>query len=492
MAYRVLVALVVAGAAGCHGSAGSGSPDGATAAGPTFHKDVEPILEQSCQRCHWSGGIGPFSLVGYQNVTAVGSLIAGATQQGIMPPWGALETGECQPRLPWRDDLRLPAAEIATIGTWVQNGMPEGNPADAPPPLMLPIGGLSQVDLELAPSTPFTPQTGADQYRCFVLDPGATQTLWMSGFALVPGNPRIVHHALVFLDQDGSSTKLADASGGYDCFGGPGISSPLLLGAWAPGSPPFEPGPNIAMPIPAGSRLVMQVHYHPATATTPIGADATKFQMRLVSQVPQYVMAILLLGNIATQSADGQGLQPDPDDRNGMVEFRIPAGATHHTETMRFAIPQLTARSADGGQHPLDLRLHSVGSHMHYLGTDMKISIEHSGGAQADAAVDSECLLETPRWDFHWQRLYTYDAPVDQLPLLRAGDMVTLRCTYDNSLDNPAVVAALGEQGLSAPRDVVLGEGTLDEMCLAAGAVVVSSDQLDLSALTGASDGGAP
>ncbi|HEY6078073.1 MAG TPA: hypothetical protein VIW29_04685 [Polyangiaceae bacterium] len=48
----------------------------------------------------------------------------------------------------------------------------------------------------------------------------------------------------------------------------------------------------------------------------------------------------------------------------------------------------------------------------------------------------------------------------------RAGDVIKLRCTYDNSLQNPFVSIALRGQGLSAPHDIVLGEETLDEMCL--------------------------
>jgi hypothetical protein len=63
-----------------------------------------------------------------------------------------------------------------------------------------------------------------------VLDPGAIEARWLTGFAVAPGNPRIVHHALVFLDTDAASDKLADADGGYDCFGGPRLSAPLLVG----------------------------------------------------------------------------------------------------------------------------------------------------------------------------------------------------------------------------------------------------------------------
>jgi hypothetical protein len=120
---------------------------------------------------------------------------------------------------------------------------------------------------------------------------------------------------------------------------------------------------------------------------------------------------------------------------------------------MLFTIPKAAA----------DYRLWAVGTHMHYVGTDMRIGIARANPGDEPA---EECLLETPRWDFNWQRGYLYDAPISQAPTARAGDIFNLRCTYDNSTQNAFVSNALFEQGLTEPRDVVLGEQTLDEMCL--------------------------
>jgi hypothetical protein len=102
---------------------------------------------------------------------------------------------------------------------------------------------------------------------------------------------------------------------------------------------------------------------------------------------------------------------------------------------------------------------------MHYLGTDMKTSIIHAKPGKGEP--QEECLVQTPQWDFTWQRFYTYDAALDDLPELRSGDVISLRCTYDNTAQNPFVKRALAEQHLPAPVDVRLGEATLDEMCLA-------------------------
>jgi hypothetical protein len=104
-------------------------------------------------------------------------------------------------------------------------------------------------------------------------------------------------------------------------------------------------------------------------------------------------------------------------------------------------------------------RLYGVGGHMHYAGVDEKVTLERRDGS-------STCLMQIPRWDFDWQRRYDYDAGIDQLLEVRAGDKFNIRCTYDNTMSNQKVATSLLDRGMSAPRPVSLGESTLDEMCL--------------------------
>jgi hypothetical protein len=103
---------------------------------------------------------------------------------------------------------------------------------------------------------------------------------------------------------------------------------------------------------------------------------------------------------------------------------------------------------------------------MHWLGKDLKVDIERPAPPSGQPA--KECLLQTPKYDFNWQRGYAYDAPIESLPTVQGGDQLTIRCTYDNSMDNPYVQKALAEKHLTSPVDVKLGEQTLDEMCLGA------------------------
>jgi hypothetical protein len=134
----------------------------------------------------------------------------------------------------------------------------------------------------------------------------------------------------------------------------------------------------------------------------------------------------------------------------------VPAGAEDHVEQMVIEVPEI----------PIELPVLVVGTHMHYVGVDIRLWVERDNPSADEP--DSECLVHTPFWDFNWQRGYMYDAEIADLPTLSTGDKLRLECHYDNSMKNPFLAQALAEQGLSAPQEVRLGEQTLDEMCLGA------------------------
>ncbi|WP_437937569.1 hypothetical protein [Sorangium sp. So ce341] len=443
----VFLAPAAALALGCSSEASS------SAGGPTFHRDIAPLLQKSCLSCHAQGGTAPVSLASYENVRALAPLIAEETEARRMPPWGALPTDECAPPRPFRGDLHLSLDEIALLRAFSDAGAPEGDPADAPAPFVPVATGLSRTDIELSPREPFAAAEGADSFRCFVLDPGLTEPAWVQGYDVLPGDREVVHHALLFIDADRESEALGGERGSYPCFGDARLSETALLGAWAPGTQPLELPPDVGIAVPANALLVMQVHYHPKPGKTP-APEATRVALRLADEKPSRALLNVPLGNAEGPFRDGNGLLPGPGDR-GSVEFRIPAGARGHVERMRFAV-----------ELPIpEVAIYGAGVHMHRAGVDMKVE-QLRQSPQGDEA-DRACLVQTPAWDYNWQRLYSYDAPVDDLPRLRSGDVIELRCTYDNTTENPALAAQLIEERLPAPQDILLGESTLDEMCVA-------------------------
>lgn len=445
---------------GCSSEQGSAPvpPDDTnnTSNGPTFHKDVEPILQQHCQSCHAPGQIAPFSLMSYEDTAATAQLLVARTQDRSMPPWGAIETDECQPRFGWKHDARLSDAEIATIAAWKDAGSPKGDPKDAPTAGAAKGDDLTQVDLELAPKKPFTASGDKDQMICFVLDPKFTEDVYVNASKIVPGNLKVAHHGAIFVDAKGESVAHANADGYYECFGTPGISTVTLLTPWVPGAGATVAPPNVGTLVTAGSKLVLQMHYHPAGTTA--DPDMSKLQLQFHPGVPEYKAVFVPVG-APVELPNGDGLQPGMNDKNG-VEFLIPAGAKAHVEAIKMTLP---AEGEDGQPLP-EMKVSSAQSHMHYVGVDEKITVHRQAPQGGDPA--DECVLQTPKWDFNWQQTYTYNAAIEELPTLRAGDVVTVRCTYDNTMDNPFLKKALMEQKLSAPKDVSFGETTLDEMCV--------------------------
>jgi hypothetical protein len=225
-----------------------------------------------------------------------------------------------------------------------------------------------------------------------------------------------------------------------------------MLNAWAPGGAVDRAPPDSAQPIKKGSLVVMDVHYHPTGGPAEIDKD-TKLSLMLTKEKPTYISRVILLGNfqgtLDVSAGTGQLLKQPGECK---PEFMIPANEKDHIEEMTW-----TWKLPIGS-----IRTYSAGTHMHFVGRGMRVTLEHTSSG------DEECLIETPSWDYNWQRGYGFDAPFDQLPVMADGDVLRFRCNFDNSMDNPFVVRALDQQHLDAPIDVRLGENTLDEMCLGA------------------------
>src|SRR5690606_5138970 len=103
----------------------------------TYSRDIVPILQRSCQSCHRPGGVAPMSFTTYEEVRPWAEVIKFKTairdRMGAMPPFFLEKDIGIQE---FKYDPSLSDEELATIQAWVDNGAPEGNPADAPPPVV--------------------------------------------------------------------------------------------------------------------------------------------------------------------------------------------------------------------------------------------------------------------------------------------------------------------------------------------------------------------
>lgn len=422
----------------------------------TFAQAIEPLVQEKCQSCHRAGGIAPFPLVSYEDVKGMGEVAKEKVQRREMPPWGAFDDPSCKMEHAFRDDLRLTDEQVDTFVRWVEKGMPLGDPAKRPPArTTFGASGLIDKTATYQLPAPYAVVPGKDDIRCFPVDPGFSEDTWIGGSNVVPGDPRVVHHVIVYVDPKRQGAEKAAGAGSYPCFGGPDVKDPSLLIAWAPGVPPMLYGEETGLKIPKGSHLVMQVHYHPSHEAV---TDQTSVELKTLSYKPGYVAQVILAGNAET----GDGfikLLPGPNDPPTGPAFVIPSNAKGHTESMELEIPEKA-----GDVTIPELGVYAIGAHMHWAGVDMKIEVERRTAAEGKPT--KECLLGTPKYDFNWQRTYAYDAPLDKLPTVGPGDKVRFTCTYDNTTENRHVQRAMNEMRMSSPPEIKLGETTLDEMCL--------------------------
>ena len=187
---------------------------------PTFNHDIAPILYQNCAGCHRHGQVAPFPLLTYQDASKRAGLIAAVTASRYMPPWKA-EPGYGH----FQDERRLTDGQLALIRDWAKGGAPEGDPRQKPAAPEFTSGWLGgKPDAEITIPKAFEiPADGRDVFQCFVVPLAFEGERYVKTVEFHPGNAKVVHHALFFLDMTGEARRLdAAANGkGYPCFGGP-------------------------------------------------------------------------------------------------------------------------------------------------------------------------------------------------------------------------------------------------------------------------------
>jgi hypothetical protein len=379
----------------------------ANSATPNFNRDIASIIYQNCSNCHRPGEVAPFPLLTYEDVAKRAKQIAAITKARYMPPWKATEAyGH------FLDERRLTDGQIAAIGEWAGHGAPEGDPSQKPAPPKFAEGWLAgEPDKVVRMPQPFTlPADGADEFRCFVIPLGAESEEYVQTVEFRPGNRRIVHHALFFLDNSGAARQKEITPGqGYSCVGGPGLPISGGLGGWAPGAPPSTLPPGVAHPIEKGADLIMQIHYHLDGKPE---QDQSSLGLTFAKVPPSKGLVSLIIGN---------------------RRIDIPAGDDHYVVRASSVVP-------------MDAEAIAITPHAHYLCKDMKVDAHlPDGGVQP--------MIWIKDWDFNWQGAYRYASPL-KLP---KGTRIEMQYTYDNSGANP-------HNPSNPPREVMFGEQTTNEM----------------------------
>jgi tetratricopeptide (TPR) repeat protein len=326
-----------------------------------------------------------------------------------MPPWKP-EPGHGD----FADARRLSDVQIQLIQRWAVSGWPEGDPAEAPPPPPQADGWqLGSPDLLLTMDRPFTvPAGGDDIYRHFVIPIAVTETRFVRAWELRAGNSRALHHATMEIDRTGMSRHLdmQDPAPGYE-----GLIAHTTMAPdgyfldWAPGHTPYRAPDGMAFPVEKNSDLVLMLHLRPTGRPEDV---QVRVGLYFAGTPPTRIPALLRL---TRQDLD------------------IPAGEPRYVVTNGFTTP-------------VDLDVFTVQPHAHNLAREIEgFAILPDGTRQE--------LLYIKDWDFNWQGVYRYAAPI----FLPAGTTLTARWVYDNSEAN-------ARNPIRPLRPVRFGQRTSDEM----------------------------
>jgi peroxiredoxin len=360
----------------------------------TYANQIARLLQRHCVECHREGEIAPFPLNDYSEVVGWAETMQEVVHQGRMPPWFANpEHGT------FANDARLTDDEKRLLDDWVAAGCPEGDRSQLPEPRQFTVGWQIPPPDQVVyiRDEPVAVQAeGTVAYQYFIVDPGFKEDKWIAAAECRPDNRAVVHHIVAFFVPPGEKLR--------------GGSRGAMVG-YAPGMPPNHFDDGMAMFVPAGSRVVFQLHY------TPNGSEQKdRSSMGLVFADPATVKQ-----RIGGGMAGNRFFQIPPGDGNYKVQ-------SHH----RF---------------DKDVRLLTLTPHMHLRGKSFRYEAEYPDGSR-------EVLLDIPHYDFNWQLRYRFAEP----KLLPKGTRLECTAHFDNSADNLA--------NPDPTKSVSWGDQTWEEMMI--------------------------
>jgi hypothetical protein len=406
----------------------------------TFCKDVAPILFRNCVECHRPGELAPMSLLTYKDARPWARSIREKVVSREMPPWHA------DPHFgQFSNDRRLGQEEVDTIVRWVDQGAPEGNSKDLPRlPDFVEGWSIGKPDLVLSMDKEYTIEAkGSDEYINFVVPTHFADDRWVQAVEVHPGNKKVVHHAVAFIQTPQIAAMAKGRS--YAAMAGPsifmtdgtlkrvrldapvyddGCSAPMggfapgsglealgpLLGFYAPGKDLDSWPGGTAKLIPAGSNIVLQMHYSKTTGK--VEKDRTSVGLAFAKEPPE--RALMSFGALNHY-------------------FKIPAGDDNHEVTACHTFSR-------------DVKLVEYFPHMHVRGKDMKYEILYPDGRR-------ETLLFV-KYNFNWQTLYRLKEPVS----IPKGSKFLVTAHFDNSERN--------KYNPDPSKTVRFGDPTYDEMMI--------------------------
>ena len=344
---------------------------------PTFHKDIEPILQRACQVCHRPNNMAPMSLMNYQETRPWARSIRAKVESREMPPW------HIDPKVgiqEFKDDRSLTDDEIATISAWVEAGAPRGSIEDAQPSVEFQDFGAWTIEPDLIVQSPphTVPAQASDWWGDYIVPTGLDSDRYIKAIQTKAGDLRVVHHALTYAVTD-PDAPLGDSSD--DAF----------LNEYAVGKNGDVYPEGSGRLFEANSRVRFSFHYHSVGEEV---TDQTELGLVLYPEgyEPEHILYSRQLGNAG--------------------ELDIPAGSvTRHDGYQKMYLPG---------------KLTGFQPHMHFLGTRQCVEMIYPNGTAE--------MVNCANFDFNWHIVYNYKD--DAAPLYPAGTTMHIISYHDNTAGN--------------------------------------------------------
>ena len=379
--------LVVGAAFAAFGSLEAAAQTPASPAATTFTKDVAPILQRSCQKCHRPDSMAPMSLLTYEDVRPWARTIKQKVTTREMPPWYIDRTVGIRT---FDNDPSLSDDEVATIARWVDSGALRGNPADLPPPVQFSdddIWHIGKPDLVVKSVKHTIPALGSDWWGDYVVDTGLTEDRYLKAVETKPssGSKQVVHHAVTYLIQDENGAEEligrgANLEGGF-------------LNEYAVGKNGDVFPEGTGRLVKAGSKIRFNMHYH-SNGEEKVDQSEIALVFYPKGYVPKYYIQ-------ASHTGDTEDLD-------------IPAGVDN-------------VRSDGYTRLTKNARITSFQPHLHNRGKAQCMEAIYPDGRQ-------EMLSCVNNYKFGWHIVYNYTQDVQ--PLLPAGTLLHVISWHNNTASN--------------------------------------------------------
>ena len=368
------------------------------------------------------------SFLSYESTRPWAKAMKTAVLTKKMPPWFA------DPHFgKFANDRTMSQADIDTLTAWADTGAKPGDMKDAPVAIAFVEGWrIGQPDAVIEMPEAFNvPAEGTVDYQYVVIPTNFKEDKYVQFAEARPGNPALVHHILSFIREpgnkwleglkpgqivsSGAGAQRAEAEkhprkGGEVQEGGGGLGGGDFLAGYAPGALPNEMKPGQAKFIPAGSDIILQLHY---TATGKAGTDKSRIGLIFAKEKPTERVLTLAAAN---------------------WQFTIPANDPAYKVESKMKLYE-------------GATLISLIPHMHFRGKDFTYVATYPTG-------EKETLLAVPKYDFNWQLTYELAQP----KLLPKGTVIECVAHFDNSANNPA--------NPDPTKEVHFGEQTWEEMMI--------------------------